>query len=83
MIYFLLAHSLPFLSLSLSLPLSLLVSHGMDGKFWKVADATLESRLAWPFVFEAWGRESSLARAAYVVGRVNWSLAIFVFCSKK
>jgi hypothetical protein len=48
-----------------------------------VGDATLESRPAWSFVFEASVREFSLARAAYVVRRVNYSLAnLCFFCFK-
>jgi hypothetical protein len=80
MLYVLVAYSLLF---SLSLFLSLL-SYEMRWKIsGRVADATLQSRVAWAFVFEAWVRESSLARAAYVVRRVNYSLAnLCFFCFK-
>jgi hypothetical protein len=78
-----LVHTL-VLSLFLSLSLSLLVNHGIRWKIsGRVANATLQSHVAWPFVFEAWVRESSLARAAYVVRRVNYSLAnLCFFCFK-
>jgi hypothetical protein len=52
-------------------------------KSGSVADATLESRLAW-YPLSSRRGDASLARAAYGAGRVNWSLAIlcFFFVSK-
>jgi hypothetical protein len=46
--------------------------------FLEAGDATLLGRVAWAFVFEAWVRESSLARAAVVVRRVNYSFGKFM-----